>query len=711
MITFIAEKASVGREIARILGADRSEDGCRTGGRFQGEEACVTWARGHLVELVPDGTDPGFKRECLPFMPAGFHLEPIRKDKDYDPEIVRQLNVIQKLFARSSRIVNCGDAGREGEVIQRYIHSYLIGKDGRCDKPVLRLWISSLTEESIRDGLNHLHDSSEYDNLFQAGHSRGMADWLVGINCTRALTTKVNTRKLYSLGRVQTATQALVCMRYEENSNFVPQPFWCLKCATSSKGVKFIITGTERYDSFEKANSALKRASSALLEVTKSETKTQHVAPPLLYDIGSIQQEANRRYNLPVKDTLDIIEELYKKAILTYPRTDSQYITPDLLKTIPDRLRMLAGHPTLGASASALAGQRLNTWCVDESKVTDHYGLLIEKTSPGKLSENEQKIYDLVAERMIEAFSPECVQEITKAEFRASDVTFRASSIHVLSPGWKAVRNLKETEKNEDGEEVEVQQFPPLTVGDKLPVHKMEITTGKTKPKPLYTEGTLISAMKTAGKESDDPQVREALKECGIGTAATRSDIIDTLIKKRAYIKKNGEKLIPTETGLEVYHLVKSMPIANVELTGRWEHGLNLIAEGKFDHNEFDRRMRIFAEQITRDILGCNIMGVTMANDKQDYIKCPACGGNMKVWDDNVRCMNKSCGLYVKRTAYGKKLAESTMKKLLETGHCGIVKGLVSPRSGKTFESKLVFAVTEKDGRRFGNISCDLQKK
>lgn len=715
MITFIAEKPSVGRDIAKVLGAKESRDGFLCGGRFRGEEACVTWAFGHLVDKVPCDADPGWAVETLPFIPSSFRLEPRKSGKD-DAGIIRQLGVITALFAKSSLIVNCGDAGREGEVIQRYIYQYCCERDPRCRKPVERMWISSMTKEAIRESLGKLKPSSEYDNLFNAGDARTDADWLVGINCTRALSSSVKRNsdakgKVYSLGRVQTPTLALVCQRYLDNKNFVPVPFWTLRCETSSRGTDFTVSGTVRYATFEKANSEQKHASVSMLEVTEYETTKRTLRPPLLYDLGTIQQDANRKYGIPVGETLQIIEDLYLRKLLTYPRTSSRYITPDLLPTIPDRLKALSGHPSLAEKAAALQGQTLNRRSVNADKVTDHHALLIEKVKAGQLTEKEQKIYDLVATRMIEAFSAPCEQEVTKAGFAAGGVPFRAVCVRTLVPGWKSVLGEKDCEKDENGEPLELQTFPPLNIGDVLPVKKVDIVNGKTKPKPLYTEGTLVAAMETAGKDSEDQEIRETLKDIGIGTPATRAGIIGTLIKGRGYLAVSSGKIVPTATGMEVFNLVKAMPIANVELTGTWEKALNGIERGSVEKSHFDTRIRQFTGRLTQIILSSNTSSIGQASMDEDHVKCPLCGGTMKIWDDNVKCGNKSCGLYVKRTVCGKKLAASTMKKLIETGRTGLVKGLHSQSTGKTFDACLVFSTVEKDGRRYGNIGFKFPDK
>ena len=722
MITLIAEKPSVGMELARITGCRERKDGYSEGGFLNGQPCRVTWAIGHLCQIGETDDDKAlhWKSANLPVIPKRFILIPRMGDNGKpDPGAVKQLAVIQKLFSETDTIVNCGDAGREGEVIQRYIYTYVRLRDSRCLKPVLRLWISSLTDDAIREGLRNLRPSSEYDCLYNAGRARAEADWLVGINATEALTLSVKKsnpgdKNIYSLGRVQTPTLALVCARYLENKSFTPVPFWTVHIDTESRGVRFQVVSEQRFDSYESASSLAKRAVQALLKVDSAQHKPKTVQPPLLHDQTSLQQEASRRYGMSPAEVLAIVQKLYEAKLVTYPRTGSRFIPKDVLKTVPDRIRNIAEHSSeqnLRAAAhsmSSLTPGQLNHRSVDDVKVTDHHALLVEKTAPPELAGRELKIYNLIAERMLEAFSAPCECDVFSCRFSCAGEPFVASATRIIKPGWKGVRG-KEAETPEKPKELpdgqntnEVATLPEIQDGDVLPVNKVETVRGETKPKPLYTYTSLLEAMKTAGKDSDEDEVKSAMKDIGIGTSATRAGIIKMLVDTRKYIREDGKKLAPTEKGLQVYNLVKEMAISDVALTGRWEIALKMIADGKMPSDKFDENIRTFTGQITRQILGASVGDGFAKAAQAENITCPLCGSLVKVWDGYVKCSNTECGLSANRTVFGKKLSHSAMKHLLENGKTGLVKGFVS-KKGTTFDARLKLEITEKEGRKYGN--------
>ena len=727
MIVLIAEKPSVGMELARLTGCRERKDGYMDGGSIAagplaGKSCCVTWAIGHLVGIAEDPETAAlhWKAQNLPVIPEAFLLKPRGKDGKPDAGYVRQLKVIQSLFSRCEAIINCGDAGREGELIQRYIHQYVILQDPRCDKPVWRMWTSSMTDEALRAGLRDIRPAKEYDPLYEAGRSRNEADWLVGINATEALTLSIKRafpyeRRVFSLGRVQTPILALVCSRYLENKAFKPVPFWTVKLRTEARGVKFTVTSDDRFDAYEKASSLSKRCAVSLLDVVSAETSPKTVKAPLLHDLTSLQQEASKRYGYDPDETLKILQGLYEAKLVTYPRTGSRFISRDVLKTIPGRIGTLSrysGNPALRMAATRMAQLHtgeLNRQSVNDAKVTDHHALLTEKTDPGELSAKEQRIYELVATRVLEAFSAHCECEVYSVKFACADAGFSASSTKTLMPGWKAVRGEHQEQTPGDAKEGEKddvepdQQLPPLKAGDKLPVNGVETVEGQTKPKPIYTMNSLMQAIKTAGKDSEDDEIKSAMKDVGIGTPATRGAILKNLMDVRKFIKKEkGEKVVPTETGLEVYHLVKDMAIADVEMTGRWEIALNAIAEGGADAAQFDTLIRTFTGQITRQLLEMPVGDGLQKAAQAENIICPCCGGTVRVWETNAKCSNKDCGLWMNRTVFGKRLSESTIKYFLENGRTGVIKGFMS-KSGKTFDARLKRVIVEKDGRRFAN--------
>jgi len=695
MVVIIAEKPSVARELAQIVGATRREDGYLSGNGY-----CVTWAFGHLVQIVTPESDVPWKVEYLPIMPAQFYLSPGQTTgadgkKKADDGYVHQLEVIRNLFSNCEYIINAGDAGREGELIQRYIYAYV-----GCDKPVKRLWISSLTDNAIKEGLANLHENSEFDTLYAAGKARSEADWLVGINATRALSI-VAGRGVRSLGRVQTPTLAMVCRRFIENRDFVPQTFWNLRVTAQRDGIPFKATTKDRILDPAKVDEALAKVEAAgALTVVKMEKKEKSLAPPYLHDLTSLQKEANKRHNMSAQETLDLAQKLYEKKVLTYPRTGSKFVPEDVFKTLPSLIQLQQGHQRFGRSAAALAGKALNRRSVDATKVTDHHALLPTEVVPQGLSAAEQKVYDLVVARLLEAVSPKCDMISTTAEFVAGDVPFIARGNIIVNPGWKAVLNDK-PEKKKEGEEEE-QDLPPFVVGDVTPITEIERLEGKTKPKPLHTEATLLEAMEHAGKEIEDEDLKTALKDVGIGTPATRAGEIETILK-RNYVVRQGKALVPTAMGLAIYESLKDKYIANVEMTGRWEKSLAKIVDGVVSPVAFDESIRRYVTALTSEILaidGIALKAAAMAEAEPDAIKCPLCGGPMKVWDTNIKC--KVCGHSVWKTVAGKELSEATLKKLMETGSTQVLKGFKS-KAGKEFDAALKLGIG-------GKIAFDFTK-
>jgi len=680
MVVIIAEKPSVARELAKIVGATKREDGYMSGNGY-----CVTWAFGHLVQIIAPESDVPWKAEFLPILPQQFYLkvgETMGKDgkKQEDEGYSRQLSIIKNLFDQAEYIINAGDAGREGELIQRYIYAYV-----GCTKPVKRLWISSLTDNAIKEGLRELHESSEFDTLFAAGKARSEADWLVGINATRALSI-IAGRGVRSLGRVQTPTLAIVCRRFIENRDFVQQTFWNIRITSTKDGIPFKAITKDRYLDNAKVNEDIERISlEGNMTVTNVEKKEKSLQPPYLHDLTSLQKEANKKYNMSAQVTLDTAQALYEKKVLTYPRTGSKFIPEDVFATIPSLLRVISNHPVFGPYAQSLAGARLNKKSVDATKVTDHHALLPTEVAPSGLSLYEQQVYDLVVARLLEAVSPKCDMLSTSVEFNAAGVVLGAHGNIIVNPGWKAVlaeKKAAEKDKEEDAD----QDLPPFSIGDVVPTENIELTEGKTKPKPLHTEASLLEAMEHAGKEVEDENLKEALKDVGIGTPATRAGEIETILR-RGYIERKGKSLIPTDIGMSIYECVKDKYIANVEMTGRWETSLAKIVDGKVSAQAFDASIRRYVVALTSEILNATEgRAALMFAADNEAIKCPLCGGPMHVWDNNVKC--KACGHSIWREVAKKKLSEPTMRKLINTGHTQVLKGFVS-KAGKEFDAAL----------------------
>ena len=670
-ICIIAEKPSVARDIARIVGATSKQDGYMEGCGY-----VVTWAMGHLIALaMPEAYGfSAYKTEDLPIRPNPFQLvvRQVRKDKEYvsDPAALKQLKVIRSCFDKADRIIVATDAGREGELIFRYIYQYL-----DCKKPYDRLWISSLTDKAIREGLSNLKAGSHYDNLYYSAKARSEADWLVGINASRALS--IARKGGYSLGRVQTPTLAMVCRRYIENRDFSSVPYWKLSVHTEKEGLSLKIVGCKDYKSEASAQTALAALrSQSQLTVESVVRKVAGTPPPLLYDLTALQKDANRRHGFSADKTLSIAQSLYEKKITTYPRTGSRYISEDVFEEVPALLRKI------GKTLS----NPLNRHSVDNTKVTDHHAIIPTGETPSGLSTDEITIYQMVVNRFIEAFSSDSEEERMQVRFTNGTNTFTWKACRQISLGWKAVQKSKEVEaeKEEDGKEQILSSLPSLTEGEVLPLVSAEITEHKTKPKPLYTEATLLSAMENAGKEVENAESKKAMAECGIGTPATRANIIETLIL-RDYIRRDKKAIIPTEKGLTVYEIVKDKKIANAEMTGSWELALAAIEAGKMPSDKFSQGINSYVSTICEELL-------SLSSEQKSYpvYRCPKCGQqSVGIYAKVAKCRHETCGFHVFREVCGIHLSEDNIRDLISSGRTPILKGLTS-KAGKKFNARLV---------------------
>ena len=671
MKTIIAEKPSVAREIARIVGATKREDGY-----FLGSGYAVTWAYGHLVQLtMPEGYGiHGFVREHLPILPDTFTLQPrhTKTEKGYKPEpsVVTQIRIVGRLFNESEQIIVATDAGREGELIFRYLYSYL-----DCRTPFVRLWISSLTDKAIREGLRHLEAGNRYDRLYHAAKARSEADWLVGINATQAMSIAAG-RGTYSLGRVQTPTLAMVCARYWENRRFTPEAFWQVHLSTDGTGeqtVKFSSVEKWKEKSLAEHIYNKVKAQPSLL-VTKVECKEKVEDTPLLYDLTTLQNEANAKHGFTAEKTLEIAQKLYEKKLITYPRTGSRYIPEDVFDEIPKLLAFLGGYPEWIGKVPRK--DRLTRRSVDGSKVTDHHALLVTGEKPLFLSKEDNTVYQMIAGRMVEAFSDKCVKELTTVTALSGEAEFAAKGCVIRQTGWRAVL----------GEDSEEQILPGWKSGETLSVCGVSLTEGKTKPKPLHTEATLLSAMETAGKDVEDEEVRQAMKECGIGTPATRAAIIETLFA-RGYVQRCKKSLVPTEKGLALYSVVKEMRIADAALTGEWERELARIERGEKEVSAFHGEIERYTTEITAELLSCD----KIFGHKPSGCTCPKCGkGQMQFYGKVVRCDNPECGLPVFRQKANRDLKDQEIRELLTTGKTSLLKGFKS-KQGKSFDAVIAF--------------------
>lgn len=679
MKVIIAEKPSVARSIAAIVGATVKKDGYMEGGGY-----AVTWAFGHLVGLpMPEAYGfTGFRRENLPILPKEFTLVPrqVREGKEYkaDSGALKQLKIIKGLFDRADEIIVATDAGREGELIFRFIYNYV-----ECRTSFRRLWISSLTDRAIREGMQTLRPGSDYDNLYLSARARSQADWIVGINASQALSISAGSGA-WSLGRVQTPTLAMICSRYLENKDFIPQTYFRLKVHTGKGATAFAVLSADKYDSRGVADqtAAIVKAAGELT-VTSVVKKEVRQEPPLLYDLTTLQKDANKRHGFSADKTLTIAQGLYESKFISYPRTGSRYISADVMEEIPHLIATLRAHPKFGGYIDARPDTRLGTRPVNDEKVTDHHALIITEDPARGLSEDQQLVYDMIAGRMLEAFGEGCVKENTVVTLEAGGVHFVAKGSIMLHPGW---RNVFGADREETTDE-DLTVLPDLTEGDKPTVRDVEVQEKQTKPKPLHTEATLLSAMESAGREIENEEEREAMKDAGIGTPATRAAIIETLFS-REYIVREKKTLVPTNKGLTVYLAIRDKKIADVSMTGQWEAALAKIGTGDMDAGAFHRSIEVYASQITAELLDMAFA----RQDNRQSCPCPKCkSGNVVIFNKVAKCQNEACGLTVWRTIAKKELSDTQLISLLTNGKTGIIKGLFSGKTGKPFDAAIAF--------------------
>lgn len=679
MIAIIAEKPSVGQDIARVVGATTKKDGYCTGNGYM-----VTWALGHLVSLAMPGAY-GFTKttaQDLPMIPEPFRLvsRQIKTDRGMVTDIVaaKQLKIVDEVFSKCDSIIVATDAGREGELIFRYIYSYL-----GYTKPFKRLWISSLTDEAIREGMANLKDGSEYDSLYAAADNRAKADWLVGMNASRALAI-VSGSANNSIGRVQTPTLAMICARFKENRDFVSSLYWQLHITLEQGKAHRQFAYIEDFKEKAQADAAYNRLSPhSIATVTKVESKPVFQQAPLLYDLTALQKDCNVHYDLPADKTLSIAQTLYEKKLISYPRTGSRYIPQDVMAHIPALLEKVIAMPQFKEYGRGFDLSNLNTRCVNDAKVTDHHALIITGVVPEGLSEAEAVVYEMVAGRMLEAFSPRCEKESLMMECLCEEMTFRSRTSSIVNPGWRGVFARKEDREKDEPEGNEGTAV--FSVGDEIPVMGYGLAQKKTLPKPLYTEATLLAAMETCGKNITDEQAKEAIKDLGIGTPATRAAIITTLFK-RDYIERSGKSIVPTEKGLYIYEAVKDMRVADVELTGSWEKTLMQIEQHTIDPEAFMSSIKDYTFKATDEILRLNFpMPLARA------FTCPKCKtGNVIVRAKTAKCDHDGCGLLVFRRFLNKELTDQHLEQLFSSGSTKLIKGFKS-KKGTSFDASITF--------------------
>jgi DNA topoisomerase-3 len=733
----LAEKPSVAREIAQVIGADRRMDGYYEGNGYQ-----VTWTFGHFCQLKePDDYRPEWKRwnlHDLPMIPDTFGIKLMRRDEG----VVKQFNTIKRLLDEATEVINCGDAGQEGEVIQRWVIH-----EAKCRKPVKRLWISSLTEEAIRQGFNNLRDGKEFDSLYQAGRSRAVGDWLLGLNATRLFTLKYTSygdKQLLSIGRVQTPTLALLVDRYHEIRNFKPEPYWVLK--TQYRDTTFTRINTEAeqkqaqdapdeqsrlralgyFVKEEEANKALEAVRSAPLTVTNVEIKKGRESPPRLFDLTSLQVQCNNQLGLSAEDTLKIVQALYEKKAVSYPRVDTTFLPDDVYPKIPGILRGI-GHSTL--TAPLLANKIPKTSKVfNNTKVTDHHAI-IPTGSGGPGGGMESSVYDIIVRRFIAAFYPDCEVSNTTVLAEAADFLFRVRGRQILNPGWRVVygdptqqaapkptppAGEKAATGNDDDDVVST-VLPSFTKGESGP-HQPRLESKMTQPPKDYTEASLLRGMETAGRNIDDDELRQAMKDSGIGRPSTRAAIIETLFK-RNYIRREKKRLLPTPTGVELIGLIRNPTLKSAELTGQWEQKLRQIERNELPSDQFLEELKGLVREMVQEVktdrsgravsagsptppvasggasatkaapstAQKSVSTVPKAASQQPASNglgpCPACKtGHILRGKTAFGCarFREGCQFRLPIEILGKKLSDPQVKSLLARGRTQLIKGFVT---------------------------------
>ena len=645
MKVVLAEKPSVARELASFLGASARHEGYYEGKGYQ-----VTWALGHLVTLMePQDYDPSLKKwslETLPFVPERFGLKPIEEGGAR-----KQLAVVRRLLRSAEELICATDAGREGELIFRYIQELV----GCNSKPARRLWLSSLTESAIRDAFRRLRPLSDYDALYAAARCRSEADWVVGLNATRYYTVRHRSGGiLWSVGRVQTPVLAMIVHRDDEIRIFKPEPFWEL--LTRYRSVIFKFAG-DRFVKEEDAQDLLERVLGHPLIIRGVDRKPERVQPPQLYDLTELQRDMNRRYGMSADATLKAAQSLYEKKLISYPRTDSRYLTNDVKAQIPGILADLK--PLKPAEIGRLTLQSLafTGRIVNDAKVTDHHAIIPTGKEPGELSPSAQKVFDAVVTRLIAAFYPACVKEVTTVSATSNEVPFRAKGVRVLDPGWMVLYPRKKDESKE--KEEEEQELPEFLPGESGP-HEPFVRRGETTPPKSFTEGSLLGAMETAGKFVEDEQLKEALKERGLGTPATRASIIETLLD-RGYITRDKKSLAATDLGRYLIAIVRDRGLKSPELTGDWEAKLRQIERKNTDAHQFMAEI----VRYTNDVIHSDD---AMTIDPARLGDCPRCGRAVIAGKRGYGCSGwrDGCPFVLWREYRGHELSEAQVREIVQ---------------------------------------------
>jgi DNA topoisomerase-3 len=604
MIVCIAEKPSVAKDIAAILGANQRKDGYFEGNNYQ-----VTWTFGHLCTLkeprdyIEDWRY--WNLRYLPMVPSKFGIKLLDNDG-----VKKQFHVIKRLVESCEQVVNCGDAGQEGEVIQRWVLHL-----AKCKVPIQRLWISSLTEEAIKEGFSKLKDAKDYNNLYAAGNARAVGDWLLGINATRLFTKKFGQQKqVLSIGRVQTPTLAMIVKRQLEIDNFKPEDYWELRTVYRDTEFNSVLGKIKKE---EKALYALSKISEAPFNITSFEQKEGKERPPKLFDLTALQVETNKKFGFSADQTLKHIQSLYEKKLVTYPRVDTTYLPDDMYPKVSGILSKMQYYSKL--TAPLLEKKIPKTKQVfDNKKVTDHHAIIPTGVIPSGINPDEQMVYDVVAKRFISVFYPDCVVSNTTVLGEVLKLEFKATGNQILKPGWRVVY---ETEASSDKTKSDDDKIMPTFVKGESGTHVPRVDKKQTSPPKFYTEATLLRAMETAGKHVDDDEMRELLKDNGIGRPSTRANIIETLFRRK-YIERKKKNILATQTGIDLIEVIENETLKSPELTGDWERKLRLIEKGEFEPDQFKQELIEMVVNLTNEVLfNSHNKSVTIMEDEQSQEK------------------------------------------------------------------------------------------
>ncbi len=678
----IAEKPSVARDIAKVIGADMPKQGY-----YEGNGYWVTWTFGHLCTLKePHDYGPHLKSWnlfTLPIIPDSFGIKLIP-----NTGVEKQFSIIEQLVNDCEEVINCGDAGQEGELIQRWVL-----QKARCRKPVYRLWISSLTEQAIREGFKKLKPAEQYDNLYQAGNARAVGDWLLGINATRLFTRKFGSQKMVlSVGRVQTPTLAMLVKRQKEIDAFTAEEYWELK--TKYREVLFNAT-IDRLKSQEKAEKGLEYLKQHPFEIVSFDIKEGREKNPRLFDLTALQVEANRKYGFSADNTLKYIQSLYEKKHTTYPRVDTTYLSESLYDQVGDILRSLTMYADLTAPVLAMPIPKSKS-VFDDTKVTDHHAIIPTEITPSStgLSREEKLVYDLVARRFIAVFYPECKISNTLVEGKVGTIPFKATGKQILEPGWREVYARDKKDESDKKEKDEEQLIPEFTAGEQGP-HEPLIHQGKTSPPKPYTEATLLRAMETAGKQVEDEELRELLKNNGIGRPSTRANIIEMLFRRK-YIERKKKNLFATATGVDLIDTIEDEVLKSPELTGEWELKLRMIERGEYEAARFKEELIELVTNLTRKVINekPKVIAVEEVQSKEkkaaapkkstaivwEETVCPKCAvQKLRKGKTAVGCADyQQCGFKIPFEVFGKKLSEKQLLDLVQKKKTSKLKGFTS---------------------------------